>query len=97
MFPAVAGFHCRSTGRIAWALTAIPIDPETVGSNGIGSRRRRFSFAVMVLTAAIGFDCWKGLLTKELLLSQYLDHCRRAAHVPNLPKGLKSEDLHTCT
>jgi len=54
----VAGFHHVSRSRgislpfnrqnCLGADQRSRFDPETVGSNGIGSRRRRFSFAVMV-------------------------------------------------
>ena len=43
----------RSRGISSDSTIPDPDYPETVGSNGIGSRRRRSSFAVRVLTAAI--------------------------------------------
>ena len=36
-----------------WRMTSDPVNPETVGSNGIGTRRRRSSFTVKLLTVAI--------------------------------------------
>ena len=43
----------RSRGISFDSTIPDPVNPETVGSNGIGSRRRRSSFSIKVLTAAI--------------------------------------------